>query len=191
MRRFLPLVLPAFAIGVAASTAWLTHLLQRRSSRASALGARALVAIVLVSVFVPPALASASIPRARNQAGALTATNRLCRAVGDNGAVAVMPYASLGDLLPQTVRAFCGVPSASVRVPADAHLADDARAWAAVGRRLFVATSVPAESLDLGSGARLVEHVVVRDEYQPERTFTDRPRRYAPDPVEIWLYEIS
>jgi hypothetical protein len=110
--------------------------------------------------------------------------------MGEDAAVAVAPYASLGLLLPQTLRGFCGVPAVTLADPPNARLGDVARHWERAGRRLFVASAVPELAMELAPGAAFVAHIEVADTYQPERTFTDRPRRYKPAPLEFWLYEV-
>lgn len=186
MRRYLPMVLPAVAIAIAAALSWLTRLTRRRFGGWSALVAGA----GLLAVLVPATAAGASIPRARVQAGALAAVHTLCRNAGPDAAIAVVPTSNLGIIAPQTLRGFCGVPVAALNRATDPNVGEYASEWRRDGRTLYLAAASPELATGLAPGARPVAHVIVDDRFDPARTLTSRPRGYQPVPIEIWLYEV-
>jgi hypothetical protein len=187
MRRYLPIVLPAMTIAAAAAAIWATGAIANWQPRLRLPA----VAFVVAAVLIPAARAGFPFLGAQMQGGALHTVRSLCAAVGPDSAIAVEPYAFLGDELPQTLRGFCGVPAAAVRADADVELTNYARLWKNAGRKLFVVTASRRAALAAAPTAIQIAHLVVADAREPERTVGRRPRSYAPRHIELWLYRVD
>jgi hypothetical protein len=187
MRRFLPVVIPGVAIAIAATLqfAWRSA----RSVRSSRVRGVALagVGVLAAFVWVPAARSGAPLVGARAQHGAVAVVHGICRETGPDAAVLVFGGAFLNIELPDTVRAFCGVPTAKSS-PTD--LPAIARKWKNAGRRLYVLTAVPDAVRQRAPGATVVGHHVVADDHEPERAFDRSPRRFIAGPTEIWVLSI-
>jgi len=144
------------------------------------------VAVVLL-VAVPTAAAAAPFARARAQQGAEAAVHHVCSSAGSDGAVLVYGHRFLDVELPDAIRAFCGVP---VGAATGIDLPQLARQWHVLGKRLLVAVAVPDPVLRGAPGATVVGHYVIADHDDPEKVFERAPRRFAPNPREIWLIRI-
>jgi hypothetical protein len=187
MRRYLPVVIPgmAIAVAVALEAGWGAA----RSARGTftrAVAGGGLVAVVLLIV-VPTAVAAAPFARARAQHGAEAAVHHVCSSAGSDSAVLVYGHRFLDVELPDAIRAFCGVP---VGAATGIDLVQLARQWSGLGKRLLVAVTVPDPVLRGAPGATVVGHYVISDDDDPEKVFERAPRRFAPNPREIWLIEI-
>jgi len=134
MRRYLPIVLPAMTIAAAAAAIWLAAAIGNWQPRL-----RAPFVVGAVAAMVVPAAAS-GLPflGAQMQGGALDAIHRICRETGPDAAIAVEPYALLEPELPQTIRGFCGVPSAGLKAGHLMPLTTVARAWKNQNRQFYV-----------------------------------------------------
>ena len=91
----------------------------------------------------------------------------------------------------QTVRGFCGVPTASIRKQTPLDFTEYAAKWKAKGRQLFVATANQSSALAKTANAVVVAHVVIADAREPERTLGRPPEKYGPRGFHIWLYRID
>jgi hypothetical protein len=120
----------------------------------------------------------------------LAAVDQVCSATGDDAAILVVPYASLGMILPQTLRGFCGVPVAKPRAPEAVDVYELARAWQEQGRRLFIIGASTDAVLSVAPDASPVVTVVVDDRYAPEKTRDGAPRERSPQPVEVHVYTV-
>jgi FtsH-binding integral membrane protein len=187
MRRYLPIVLPGIAVAVvvALKTGW--HAIRLLRGSLVRWAATSGVAIVTLLVVVPTAHAAVPLVHARMQHGALAAVHDTCRLAGDDGAVLVYGGHFLNDELPDTIRAFCGVPSVEA---ADVDLADEAHQWHALGRRFLVVTAVPDQVMAVVPNARVIGHHVIADDDDPERVYERAPGRFYPRPVEFSVVEI-
>jgi hypothetical protein len=187
MRRYIPIVLPVMTIAAAAAASWSTSAIGEWRPRLRA----PLVLLAVGAMLAPAAAAGEPLIGAQSQGGTLDAVHHLCRVAGPHAAIAVEPYALLGLELPQTLRGFCGVLAAGIRDKAEIPLAQYLPRWKHLGRRFFIATAARQPVLAAFPAAVLVAHVVVRDTREPERTFGRRPRRYTPQPIEVWLYRVD
>ena len=187
MRRYLPIVLPGMAIAASAAAIGSTTAVGARWPRARIPTAMVVVAAMLI----PAAIAGRPFVDAQMQGGALAAVHTICDAAGADAAIAVEPYGLLALELPQTLRGFCGVPAAGLNDHTAVPLAGFAARWVARGRQLYVASGDQATVLATAPHAVEVAHVVVADAREPERTLGRRPNRYAPRPVEVWLYRVD
>jgi hypothetical protein len=192
MRRYLPLVIPGIAIGVAVAftAAWLSARTRWRAPRMRF----ALVAVALcaaLAVAIPSALASRLFLRARNQHGALGAVHELCSRAGPSAAVLVLHNGAMNLQLPQTIRSFCGVPAATPRAPDELDVVALAARAEALGEQLFVMSASQAPVHQIAPDAVVVAHVLADDAFGPERVADRRPRRRGPRPIGIWLYSVS
>lgn len=184
MRRFLPVVIPAITIAIAAVIVcvWRAAMSVRLPWRRAA--AVVGVAALGLAVLVPPAYAARPFVRARAQHGADAAIHGICRESGDDAAVLVFGGAYLDVELPDVIRAFCGVPTAK---SSTADLPRLAQSWRAAGRRLVVVTAAPTVVKSRLPGAMVIGHHVVRDDDAPQRVFDKAPRRLGGNPTEIWV----
>lgn len=142
MRRFLPLTLPGFALAafglVEAMVVWQRRWGARRP-RAEGFAMELAGAVIGVMVVLAPAKALQPVRDTTPERGMLAAVETICRAAGPDGAVVVLRQDDLDQLLPQTVRSYCGLPAAGARDGFDAAAARDLdRQWQAQGRRLVV-----------------------------------------------------
>lgn len=123
-RRFVPMVFPALAVmatfALARTAAWCRDRVGTEAgatpfARAAWPLARAAWPLAVVGalvLIVPPALTTGTIPRQRTQGGFLQPVLELCDALpADAAVVMVGTYGSV--TLPQTLRAWCGVPVAA------------------------------------------------------------------------------
>jgi hypothetical protein len=187
MRRYLPVVLPGIAIAVVVALVAGWDVARAVVGTFARRAATAVTAAIALLVVVPTAVAAVPFAHARMQHGAEAAVHGICNVAGHDGAVLVYGGHYLDLELPQVIRAFCGVPTAnsySVDFP------QLARQWHDVGRRLLVATAVPRAVLDRAPGAAIVGHYVISDDDDPERVFDRAPKRFQPNPTEIWLLQI-
>jgi hypothetical protein len=111
----------------------------------------------------------------------------ICRETGSDAAVVVFGGAYLDLELPDTVRAFCGVPTAQSYT---ADLPALARTLKNTGRRLVVLTASPASVVRGAPNATIIGHHVVTDDADPERVFDRAPRKFQPIPTEIWVMAV-
>ena len=192
MRRFLPVVLPGIAIAAAAFVAALWSTLSRTRRLAVKTVAGVGVVALALAISAPSAVGSAAFRDARMQDGAQAAVRELCSATGHDSAILVYGYGTLALVLPQTLRGYCGVPVAQPRTYGDFDIGALATAWHRLGRRLMVVTSSPGAVLNAARGhAKVVTHVEIADEHEPERVMDHRPQRSAPRPLAAWLLEVS
>jgi hypothetical protein len=185
MRRYVPVALPGVAVGAAYAVQRVARL--RWRDRPAGIAA----AVVLVAVMLGAAVrAGAPIAQGRAQDGALGAIRGVCAAIGDDGAAIVVEGESLAQELPQTVRGFCGVPTAATRAPARVPFAEIAQRWAGSGGRLFVVVAEPDVVRGLVPDAVERAHVHISDRYAPLRIRGERPTRYGPRPKDLYVLEI-
>jgi hypothetical protein len=183
MRRFVPIVLPGIAIAVAVAFAWAASKLKMRWTRG-------LLLLPALAVAVPTVQATMPFAQARAQYGAQAAVRDLCDSAGRDSAILVLWGGNLNSLLPQTLRGFCGVPTATLLDP-NANVEDIAAAWQRLGpRRLVVVASSPDAMKHMTSRAQLLTHVVVSDRYEIDRTYDSRPKHDKPAPISVWLYSV-
>jgi hypothetical protein len=189
MRRFLPVALPGIAIAIAVALTTLIVRAWRARSVAGRVGGAALAAIATLGFLLPAAHAAIPFRRARIQYGALSAVHKVCSKTKNDSAVFIFGAAYLDLELPQTIRAFCGIPAAT-----SAHGYIDLRAlsaeWRARGRRLVVATGTPAQFKAQVPSAIPLGSYSIPDTFDLERPRTHAPRGYAPRPLIIDLFEI-
>ena len=182
MRRFLPLTIPGVALACFAvlGMMWRTRDVVLRAI-ALAVGAAAVVV---------PALALQPVWRTSTQRGMDAAVDAMCATVGNNAAVVVLQDENLDQLLPQTIRSWCGVPAAGALPAFDrqAAVALDAQ-WAQSGRRLYI----------IGSNAETVQPLatIVRDDIgatndrELEQTLTRRPSHLISFPFQFVVGRVS
>jgi hypothetical protein len=182
MRRFLPVVLPGIVIAIAVAFAWAASKLKTRWTRA-------LLLLPALAVAIPTVQATMPFAQARAQYGAQAAVRDLCDQAGPDAAILVLKGGSFSSILPQTLRGFCGVPTATLLDP-NANLSKLAVAWHQLGRRLVVVASSPASVHEAAPNAELLAHVDISDRYEIERTYDSRPKHYKPVPVSAWLYAV-
>jgi hypothetical protein len=187
MRRFVPVVIPGLAIGVAVSLHALTRLARRSGSAAAIASGRVALVVLAVLAVAPSVAVAAPLVRAREQHGAVTAVQKLCHALPHNAVVLIFPANSVVDDMTQTVRGFCEVPTAWTSNP-HFDVVSLARSWADDHKTLYIVTSSPP-SVDAATHGQAapVLHVTIDDAYAPQDTYRVPPRRFVPQPREFWL----
>lgn len=187
MRRYLPVVLPGLSIAIVVALLAGWDAAHRARGAPAQRAAAAAVAVVTLLVVVPTAANALPFVHARMQHGAQAAIDDICHVARAESAVLVYGGHYLDVELPQVLRAFCGVPTASSN---SVDLPQLARQWHAAGKRLLVATAVPRTVLDRAPGSTIVGHFVISDDDEPERVFDRAPGRFDPNPTEIWLLQV-
>ena len=184
-RRFVVVVLPAVVVLAVLAARWVVE----RYAHQRLTGLRIAIAVVLL--VVPAALATTPVAGQRTEAGEPQAVARACASFGPNDvALAVDPRSR--NEWPQVLRGTCDVPSASLVVPTASGRAGTAEYWttlraavdraaqrvrAAGGNPVLVAAggdTDPVEVLqELGvTSPRLVTH---RRTIEDERVLEERP----------------
>jgi hypothetical protein len=174
-------------IAAAVAAMWLAATIGNWRSRLRA----PFVVAVVAAMVVPAAASGLPFVGAQMQGGALDAIHRICRETGPDAAIAVEPYALLETELPQTLRGFCGVPSASLEAGHLIRLTTVARAWKNQGRQFYVVSAAQRPVQAAAPSAVEVAHLVIADAREPDRTLGRRPRHYAPRRVDLWLYRVD
>ncbi len=192
MRRFLPVVIPGLVIGAAVALQALTRVACRCSERRIRIPALLIVVGLTVATLVPSALAAGSLVEARAQHGALAAVKTLCRRLPDDAAVVFYRASHLGSEMTQTIRGFCEVPTAGAPTRPNLDITSLRRAWGDADRTLFIVTTSPRQiERETSGNARVVVHLEIDDRYAPQRTYRVRPRRFEPQPREVWLMRMA
>jgi hypothetical protein len=156
MRRFVPVVLPGFAIVAVAALGrlWTARLGAGASRRLGAVisrrwraGTRSAAVALGLALLAWPAVRSAPLRSFQQQGNVRAQTQRLCRALGPAAAV-LFPASdrSLSQQYALTVQTYCDVPVASAAVthPGAGWLARLAQRVRARGRHLELLTQSPA-----------------------------------------------
>jgi hypothetical protein len=192
MRRFLPLTLPGLLI----AAAWvLAQLVSRwHGPRWYQMSAWVVGAIALV---LPTALLTWPLRDVRVEVPMRRGVDAVCEAAGPDAAILVSGPGQTVITLPQSLRAFCGVPTGGDGglSAADVRRLEDE--WAQEGRHLVVVSPTPnpydgivAREKDHVFGAR-VEHPDEPRTRAPSRIEPDRRLQLTPDqPVyHLWVLE--
>jgi hypothetical protein len=182
MRRFLPLTIPGIALACFAvlGMMWRTRDILLRGI---ALGVGAAAVVV-------PAVALQPVWRTSTQRGMDAAIDAMCATVGPNAAVVVLQDQNLDQLLPQTIRSWCGVPAAGALPSFDrqAAVALDAQ-WAQSGRRLYVIGSTAEAVQPLAVVLR--DDIVAINDRELEQTLTRRPSHLISFPFQFAVGRVS
>jgi len=135
MRRYVPVVLPILII----AATYPISVLLRKSAAVIRAGALAL-AVVIVAV---PAIVTVPMAGAREEVPQLAQVQRICAAVGHNGAVLEVD-APAQTSYSQTIRSYCNVPSYALIPAQPAQLVPVRDAVAANHRVLYLLATDPA-----------------------------------------------
>jgi hypothetical protein len=190
MRRFLPVVIPGAAIAIAVVIATLWGFRQRLRAGPVRLAATTCIAALVVVFIAPSGTAARPFFDARMQHGALQAIHTICRTVGRDAAVVEYGFHYADLELPQTIRGFCGVPTAKPRHLGAVDLPQLAGKWQLLGRRLYVVTAEPDRIATAAPGAQKLAHVTIDDAYELQRTKDERPTRASPRKRDIWVFAV-
>jgi hypothetical protein len=190
MRRFLPLTLP----GLLVAAAWVLAELMRRWRGPRWFPTTAWVAGALVFV-LPAALVTWPLRDTRVEVPMRQGVDAVCEAAGPDAAILVAGPGHNIVMLPDSLRAFCGVPTGGA---VDISAADVLRLqdeWAHEGRDLVVVSSSPDPYPGLVAHEKV--HVFGAPVRHPDHPLTGPPSRIEPDgrlqlspdrPVyELWL----
>jgi hypothetical protein len=174
MRRFLPLTLP----GLLVAAAWVLAELVRRWRGPRWFPTTAWVAGALVFV-LPAALVTWPLRDTRVEVPMRQGVDAVCDAAGPNAAILVAGPGHGVITLPDSLRAFCGVPTGGdldISAPDVPRLEDE---WAQEGRELVVVSSSPDPYPSLVARQKL--HVFGAPLRHPDYALTGPPSRIEPD----------
>jgi hypothetical protein len=174
MRRFLPLTLP----GLLVAAAWVLAELVRRWRGPRWFSTTAWVAGALVFV-LPAALVTWPLRDTRVEVPMRQGVDAVCDAAGPNAAILVAGPGHNVITLPDSLRAFCGVPTGGA---VDISAADVLRLqdeWAQEGRDLVVVSASPDPYPGLVAHENV--HVFGAPLRHPDHPLTSRPSRIEPD----------
>jgi hypothetical protein len=174
MRRFLPLTLP----GLLVAAAWVLAQLVRRWRGPRWFPTTAWVAGALVFV-LPAALVTWPLRDTRVEVPMRQGVDAVCDAAGPDAAILVAGPGHSVITLPDSLRAFCGVPTGGdldISAPDVLRLEDE---WAQGGRDLVVVSSSPDPYP--GLVARQKVHVFGAPLRHPDYALTGPPSRIEPD----------
>jgi hypothetical protein len=174
MRRFLPLTLPGLLVGAA----WVLAELVRRWRGPRWFPTTAWVAGALVFV-LPAALVTWPLRDTRVEVPMRQGVDAVCNAAGPNAAILVARPGHNVITLPDSLRAFCGVPTGGgldISAPDVVRLEDE---WAQEGRDLVVVSSLPDPYPGLVAHEKV--HVFGAPLRHPDHPLTSRPSRMEPD----------
>jgi hypothetical protein len=174
MRRFLPLTLP----GLLVAAAWVLAALVRRYRGPRWFPTTAWVAGALVFV-TPAALVTRPLRDTRVEVPMLQGVDAVCDTAGPNAAILVAGPGNNVVTLPDSLRAFCSVPTGG---DLDISASDVLRLeneWALEGRELVVVSSSPDPYP--GLIARQMLHVFGAPLRHPDYALTGPPSRTEPD----------
>jgi hypothetical protein len=184
-RRFVPAVLPCLAVAAVVSLAWA---LERSGDRTALKWAVAVVGVAVVAV---AAWATKPVPLQREQHGFPAVVEELCAGLPDDAAVLVVGH-PWSNVLPQSIRSWCGVP---VAIASDAlaqspeGLADLAGTVAEDDHQLVVVAgdrpSLAAAEAAAGSPADSTAAVTATNRL--EHTLNRIPSRYMLDDEYFYL----
>jgi hypothetical protein len=174
MRRFLPLTLP----GLLVAAAWLLAQLVSRSRGPRWYQTSAWVAGA-VALVLPAALVTWPLRDVRVEVPMRQGVDAVCGAAGPDAAILVSGPGQTVITLPESLRAFCGVPTGGARdiSAADVRRLEDE--WAQKGRNLVVVSSTPDPYP--GIVAREQDHVFGARVRHPDEPRTRAPSRIEPD----------
>jgi len=181
MRRYVPAVLPALVLAATAAVA--AVLVAPRWPRGLRSGLAAVLGALLVVV---PASVTWPVRQLREQHGSAAVLEEACDLVGRNASVVVVGEPAR-HILPQSLRAWCGVPvAAATRVPSPAEQRRLAESVGRAGRELVWVATSPGELEGLGpAGQPVATTGVAVEERHPERTLLRAPEGYEP-PGDGW-----
>jgi hypothetical protein len=174
MRRFLPLTLP----GLLVAAAWVLAELVRRGRGPRWFPKTAWVAGALVFV-LPAALVTWPLRDTRVEVPMRQGVDAVCDAAGPNAAILVAGPGHGVITLPDSLRAFCGVPTGGdldISAPDVLRLEDE---WAQEGRELVVVSSSPDPYPSLVARQKL--HVFGAPLRHPDYALTGPPSLIEPD----------
>jgi hypothetical protein len=186
-RRFLVTTFPLLlllALGVAAYGFY-----QRRAGWMGK--ALRVAAVVVAAVAVAyPIYTVAPVQAMSEKRGSLEVVEEACRMLGPRAAVVVLEESDrslFDDLVPQTIRSFCGAEVAITRGHASTpdSLARLASEFGAEGRGLYVVAGEPEGIQHLLPNAQVMKTRLALDQQTIEQTLTRRPSGYMSEGFEI------
>jgi hypothetical protein len=190
-RRLVPLVLPTVVIAAGAAVAWIGRLARRRWPASLLIG---VVAAAVLSMLVPPWLATEPVAGQRTEQGELAAVRTVCDQLKPGDVVLAVDNRAANEW-PQVVRGVCDRPSASIKVtlPGDAVTPINriaARIVAAGGHPVLLAAT--DQGLDVlnqlaGQLAQGPTQVVNLHTSEDQHILTHVPTRADPLAVQVWL----
>jgi hypothetical protein len=174
MRRFLPLTLP----GLAVAAAWLLAQLVSRWRGPPWYQTSWWVAGTVAFV-LPAALVTWPLRDVRVQVPMRRGVDAACETAGPDAAILVSGPGQTVLTLPESLRAFCGVPTGSARDLSAADIERLEDEWAQEGRHLVVVSATPDPYP--GIVARKKDHVFGARVRRPDEPRTRAPSRIEPD----------
>ena len=186
-RRFLPVTIP----GLLLCAVWLGSTVGRTGLGRTALHRtalrRAAAGAIAAALLLPPLIFLQGHAKERDYVPMLAITEQLCDALGPDDAVVLLGGTRLATGMPQTLRAFCGVPVAvSSAETTTGDLRTAAQAAAAAGRRLVYLSAVEQPALVDGPVPGDFRPVVDLTVSVVALELTGRPDERFAFPVRVW-----
>ena len=173
MRRFAPESMPMILI----FACWFLGWLWLRDGGARRV-LRPLVVVAAVFVVTLPLLVLRPVAEAQTNGGALDAVHALCRQLGPDAAVVMVREVAAGAWYPQTIRAFCGLPTATWIDATGRGLKPLAAAWATKHRRLYAVATTPRALQGIGIPKNTISSVAATSPHALELTINKPPSHY-------------
>jgi len=180
MRRYVPVVLPILII----AATYPICVLLRRSGAVIRAGAVAL-AVVVVAV---PAIVTAPMAGAREEVPQLAQVQRICTAVGHDGAVLEVD-APAQTSYSQTIRSYCNVPSYAL-IPAQPTQLVSVRAAVAANHRVLYLLATDPAAIQYVGGTRPAPFSIVNTTRWPS-TLNAPPRHVDHELVAVYLATVG
>jgi hypothetical protein len=180
MRRYVPIVLPILII----AATYPICVLLRQSAAVIRAGAIAL-AVVIVAV---PAIVTAPMAGAREEVPQLAQVQRICAAVGHDGAVLEVD-APAQTSYSQTIRSYCDVPSLAL-IPAQPEQLVDVRAAVAANHRVLYLLATDPAAIQFVGGAPPAPFSIVNTTRWPS-VLNAPPRHVDHEQVAVYLATVG
>jgi hypothetical protein len=180
-RRFLATAFPLLVLLAFGVVALLAHGVSRQIPGTVSIAVAVVVGLVAVAY---PMTSVVHVRRMSEQRGDLAVINDVCRIVGHNGVVLLLPESTslVSTWIPQTLRGWCGVPVAIATNDfreSPTNLRALALAWSKAGRTLWLGAGAPGTILAALPSARVVQTRTGVNQYFLERTLVTRPNHYV------------
>jgi hypothetical protein len=191
-RRFLVATFPSLillALGLLAS------LFARPSSRAFTRVVRGACVVVAISAIAYPARTVWPVRSMSEQRGFLLVVHDACRRIGPHAAVVVLESAGsaalFDDVVPQSLRGWCGADVAIMRGEPDVELLSNlAHQWATSEVKLFVIAETPERVFRAVPNADVAETRGVSNDRLLGPTLTQRPHSYSEERFKMFLARV-
>lgn len=196
MRRYLPIVLPGLIILALHTVDIVTTVLASRvapSIRRPVVAAALIIGAVLM--VGAPLRVTVPLRTARWQAGGMQGLDKLCDAVGPNGAAVFSYESQIGITLLPSFRGRCGVPAArsthaQSRGIEPFPVAEVQASVQRAGRELYLVANAPETIRAMAPNALEPQPIVVLDTTAVKATLNLPPSQFVPQRMVVWVAKV-